>query len=125
VILLYPLLLIGALVTAVRQKREGGRGWRWFGVWCAAGALFTFSLVTGLSIGLFLFPAVAVALLFVARKAPHAEESAGFIAGAGLVILIVAALRGGETAIRWPAGLVPVLGASAAYAVWRRRARAS
>ncbi len=121
-ILIYPLLLIGAACVAARRQRTGGRGWHWFVGWCVAGAIFTFSLLTGLSIGLFLLPVAAGALFVAAREAPHAEEAVGLVAGAGLVILIVTVPQGNEAVIRWPAGLVTLLSAVSTYAIWRRRA---
>jgi hypothetical protein len=87
VIVLYPALLIAAIVVIIRRDREGGHGWGWFVAWSFAGAAFFFSFLTGLSIGLLLLPAVAVVVLFVAARAPHAAESAGFVAGVGLVIV--------------------------------------
>jgi hypothetical protein len=86
-IVLYPALLIAAIVLVIRRDREGGHGWGWFVAWAFAGAAFFFSFLTGLSIGLLLLPVVAAMVLFVAARAPHAAESAGFVAGVGLVIV--------------------------------------
>ena len=86
-IVLYPALLIAAIVLVIRRDREGGHGWNWFVAWAFAGAAFFFSFLTGLSVGLLLLPAVAAVVLFVATRAPHAAESAGFVAGVGLVIV--------------------------------------
>ena len=91
-ILVYPALLLAAAVLIARRDRAGGHGRRWFGAWAAVGVLFSFSLLTGFSIGLFLLPAVAVALFWVALRSPHAAEATGFLAGAGLLVLTVLAL---------------------------------
>ena len=95
VIVLYPVLLVVAAVLVATGDRQGGRGWRWFAAWCAAGAAFTFSFLTGLSIGLLVLPFAAVALIAVAVRSPHVAESIGLVAGAGLVVLLVGALNWG------------------------------
>jgi hypothetical protein len=94
VIVLYPVLLLGAVWLAVRRRGyAGGRGWLWFAAWLASGALFAFSLATGFSIGLFLLPLVAAALLAVAWLSPHVREASGFLAGvlvfAGILAVLV------------------------------------
>ena len=88
---LYPLLLIAAAIIAWKSpRRSAGRGPRWFAAWTLAGFLFSFSLVTGLSIGLFILPLAAVALLLAARHSPHLLESVGFVVGfAATAALIV------------------------------------
>lgn len=67
----------------------GGRGWLWFTAWLFTGALTTFSLVAGFSIGLFFLPVVAAALLGVAWLSPHLREASGLVVGA---VVLVAAL---------------------------------
>jgi hypothetical protein len=87
-IVLYLVVLAGALyLMSVSRRRGRGarRGWVWFNAWVAAGALFLFSLLTGLSIGLFLFPASALAIFWLAVNAPYWREVAGFPLGAALV----------------------------------------
>lgn len=87
----YPAVLVLAGVVLARSRsRPGGRGWRWFWAWWAAGGVFAFSFVTGLSIGLFFLPFAAAVLLLVAGRAPHFSESIGFIAGVGTLALVVA-----------------------------------
>jgi hypothetical protein len=66
--------------------RGGGRGSRG---WAFAGALFVFSFLTGLSIGLFLFPAAAFAVFWLALHAPYAREVAGFPVGVAAVLLVL------------------------------------
>jgi uncharacterized membrane protein len=125
VIVLYPVLLIAAIAIVIRRDREGGHGWPWFAAWSAAGALFFFSFLTGLSVGLLLLPLVTVAVLFVAARAPHAAESAGFLAGVGLVIVVVAALTLGDdssSAAAWLAlGTAITTAGLTAYALASRR----
>src|SRR5919201_2109841 len=50
VIAIYPLLLIWAAVLIQRTERKRRAGWRGFATWSVAGAVFTFSLLPGLSI---------------------------------------------------------------------------
>jgi hypothetical protein len=91
VILLYPALLIGAVVLALRRRGyAGGRGWLWFTAWSATGVLFTFSLATGFSIGLLIIPLVAVALLGVSWLSPHLREASGLVVGAAAFVAAVA-----------------------------------
>lgn len=126
-ILLYPILLLLALALVLTRDRDGGRGWIWFAAWCVAGGAFTFSFLTGLSIGLLVLPLAAAALVSVSVLAPHLAESVGFVAGGGLVLLVVAAINWDETAagvepIPWLlAGLAATASAASAYAVARRR----
>lgn len=90
-ILLFPAVLVIAGVLVYRRRDSpGGRGWRWFGAWAAAGCALTFSLLTGLSVGLLIFPLAAALLLLVGARAPHPAESAGFVLGIGAVLLLVA-----------------------------------
>jgi hypothetical protein len=111
-ILLYAVVVLAAVVVAARRRdRAGGRGWAWFGAWCAAGGLFTFSLLAGFSIGLFVLPLAAALLLYVAARAPHFAESLGFVAGLGAVVL----------AVDLVAGLAGVAVGVAGYALVARR----
>jgi hypothetical protein len=92
VILLYPILLIGAAVLVLQRKdRVGGRGWLWFTAWLLTGALFTFSLVTGFSIGLLFLPLVAAALFGVAWLSPHLREASGLLVGAAAFVVALVA----------------------------------
>jgi hypothetical protein len=92
VLLLYPVLLIGAAVlVALRRDRPGGRGWPWFAAWLLTGALFSFSLVAGFSIGLFFLPVVAAALLGVAWLSPHLREASGLLVGAAVFVVALVA----------------------------------
>ena len=89
-IVLYLLVLVGALYLVAVSRRRGlgaRRGWLWFNAWVATGALFLFSLLTGFSIGLFLFPASALAIFWLAVNAPYWREVAGFPVGAVLVLV--------------------------------------
>jgi hypothetical protein len=93
VILVYPLLLVLAFVLVRRRRGSGGDGWDGFAAWAAAGAAFTFSLLTGLSIGLFLLPIVVLAIVWAIRRAPDFRSMLGFLAGAGLILLGIAGLH--------------------------------
>lgn len=92
-IAIYPLLFIWAAVLIRRRRRERTAGWAGFSAWTAAGAIFTFSLLTGLSIGLLLLPLVAAALYLAARSAPDLHASLGFLAGIGVVLLLLASIH--------------------------------
>ncbi len=86
-ILLYPVLLLGAAAVVIRRGgRREGRGWWWFVAWALVGALFTFSLLAGLSIGLFFLPLVVLALFAVAWKSPHFREASGLILGSAALV---------------------------------------
>jgi hypothetical protein len=94
-ILLYAILLAGALylMAKSRQRGLGVRGWIWFNAWAVAGVLSVFSLVTGRNTALVLFPVAAIATFWLAVNAPYWREVAGFPVGVGLaavgVILFV------------------------------------
>jgi hypothetical protein len=101
VIIVYPLALVAVVAYALaRRETAGGHGWRYFTLWAAAGALFAFSFVSGMSIGLLLLPAALLALFAAAHVAPHAE-AAGAGAGLGAVLVLVAAVGhpGGSWAV--------------------------
>jgi hypothetical protein len=88
-ILLYPVVLVAAIAVMRRARETHPRhGARWFGWWTIAGGLFTFSLLTGFSIGLFLLPIAAAFLLWVAGRGPG-REAIGFVEGVGVVLLTV------------------------------------
>lgn len=93
VIGIYPLLLIWAALLIRRRRRTGRAGWAGFGAWTVAGAIFTLSLLTGLSIGLLLLPLVAAALYLAVRSAPDFRASLGFLAGIGVVLLALASIH--------------------------------
>jgi hypothetical protein len=94
VILAWPVLLIIAGVSCWKRRHQaGGRGRVWFLVWIVAGFLMSFSLITGFSIGLFILPFAAATLIWVARRAPHLREAAGFAVGIALTAALIAALN--------------------------------
>ena len=90
---IYPLLLIWAAVLIRRTKKRRRAGWSGFAAWCLAGALFSFSLLTGFSIGLFLLPLVVAALYLAVRSAPDFRAALGFVAGIGVILLILASIN--------------------------------
>ena len=89
-IVLWPLALAGAVVLVVksRQRGLGRKGWHWFGAWALAGALAVLSVVTGLSIALYFFPAAVFAIFWLSLHAPYSRELAGFPVGAAAVALV-------------------------------------
>jgi hypothetical protein len=87
-ILAYPALLLGTFVLMrTWSPRVAGPGWRGFALWAIAGALFTFSVLAGLSIGPLLLPLVVLALGVAVRSAPNVRPSLGFLVGAGAIVL--------------------------------------
>jgi hypothetical protein len=87
-IVLYPIVLAGALylMWKSRQRGLGARGGIWFAGWVGAGGLFMFSLLTGYSIGIFLLPAVMFAVCWLAVNAPYWREVTGFPVGGAIVL---------------------------------------
>jgi hypothetical protein len=112
VIVLYPIVLFAAFVVLLRSRHaDPHEGATWFGCWTLGGALFTFSFLTGFSIGLFVLPLAGAMLFWVASRAPG-REALGFLAGMGLVLVIA-----------WPlVGLLVSALAMTAYAAPVRRA---
>jgi hypothetical protein len=92
VILLWPMLLVGA-VYAARRSPHTGRGLRWFAAWALAGALFLFSLATGFSIGLFVLPLAGAALVWAAWRAPRWRTASGFVLGCGAIVALLVAIN--------------------------------
>ncbi|MEP6909831.1 MAG: hypothetical protein ABI896_05275 [Actinomycetota bacterium] len=88
-VVLWPLVLVGAVVLLgkSRQRGLGRRGWPWFAGWTLAGALFMLSFLTSLSVGVFLFLPAATAVFWLALNAPYARELAGFAVGIAAVVL--------------------------------------
>ena len=89
--ILYPLVLIGAgyVLLKSRERGIGVRGLGWSAAWAIAGALFMFSFITGLSIGLYLFPASTFAIFWLALNAPYGREVAGFAVGIAAVVPLI------------------------------------
>jgi hypothetical protein len=124
VILLWPALLVVLAVLARSSAgTAGGRGWRWFLAWAVSGALFLFSMLTGFSIGLFLFPLVVVISVFVVRRAPWPAEALGFAGGLGVTLGALAWLNG-WTPLVYAGGAVVSLAALGFGALELRRPRA-
>lgn len=98
-ILIYPLLLIVAAVIIWRTTTRRGAGWSGFMAWYVAGALFTFSLLTGFSIGIFLLPLVVLAIYLAIRLAPGFRAALGFIGGIGAILLVIASIH--NAAVDW------------------------
>ena len=66
------------------------RGWKAFVAWSLAGGLVVFSVITGLSIGVFVLPFAVAAVLVTATRASGWPEAIGVVAGAGVVSLVIA-----------------------------------
>lgn len=93
-VLAWPLLaVVAALVARYRGPTNAGRGWRWSLAWVAAGFLWSFSLITGFSIGLLLLPIAAVVVLWVASQSPHLLEALGFVGGLAVTAVVVTAIQ--------------------------------
>jgi hypothetical protein len=93
-ILLYPIVLAAALFIASKKAHKARGGWPWFAGWTAAGALMTFSFLTGFSIGLFVLPVAALTLLWVASHAPGTADAFGLFVGIGVTLLVIPMLNG-------------------------------
>ncbi|HEX9411039.1 MAG TPA: hypothetical protein VF986_05025 [Actinomycetota bacterium] len=93
-IAVYPLILIAVGFVLWRNYGKAppsaGEGWAWFGAWAVAGAVMTFSFLTGFSIGLLILPVAAALVVWVVRSAPRPREAIGFLAGVGAVLLLAA-----------------------------------
>jgi len=122
-------------------------GWGWFAAWVCAGVLLVFSLVSALSIGLFVVPFALLSLWAIHRRSPPWPTAFGLVSGAGLVCLLVWALNrdyrpcpetgeltlppgaaseecGGFDALPFlAAGIVLTLAGPALFAAARRRSR--
>jgi len=66
------------------------KGWPGFALWAVAGGLLFLSLLTGLSIGLFILPLAVVAIVVAALRARGWREAVGGVAGIGAVCLVIA-----------------------------------
>jgi hypothetical protein len=115
VILLYPVVLGTAVVIWGRRAGVTPGGWPWFAAWTVAGALMTFSFLTGFSIGLFFLPLAGATLLAVAWRAPGAPDAVGFFEGVGVMLLVVPLLNPDAGSAVLFAGLVIGLSAIGAY----------
>jgi hypothetical protein len=113
-ILLYPIVLGTAAIIWSRRAGLLPGGWPWFAAWTVAGALMTFSFLTGLSIGLFVLPLAAPILLAVAWTAPGVPDAIGFLEGIGMMLLVVALLNPDAAGVLF-IGLAIGLGAVVAY----------
>jgi hypothetical protein len=121
-ILAYPVLLVAAgFVARDRSRVVGPRGWSGFTLWIAAGAVFTFSFLTGLSIGLLFLPLAAVMLFAAAWWSPHLAEAAGFVVGLGGLLVVVAAI--GHPGAGWAVTGVAAAAVGVAIAAAARRSR--
>ena len=92
VLILLASVLVWQRHGEVGRPRGRARGLL-FVVWVVAGFLTSFSLATGLSIGLLILPFAALVLLWVARRAPRYPEASGFVVGIGMTALLIASLN--------------------------------
>jgi hypothetical protein len=65
-IILFPILALvaGLVVWRTTPAATAGEGWHWFAAWSVAGLVFTFNLLAGFSIGLFILPLAAALLIW-------------------------------------------------------------
>jgi hypothetical protein len=117
-------LVLGAAILALRGAKRDARVAGAQGAWAAAGAALTFSFLTGLSIGLFVLPFAGLLLWWVARRTRHLLDATGFVAGIGVVLVLVAFLNrsgSGLDPLPWlVAGVCLDGSALLAYALLRR-----
>jgi hypothetical protein len=63
---------------------------RWFAGWIVVGALGALTVLGALSIGIFILPIFGLAFAFVARHTRYPLDVLGFLAGIGVVLLVIA-----------------------------------
>ena len=67
--------------------------WLGFVGWLLIGGVYTLSLLTAFTIGVFVLPVAIIATLLLARRHRPADELFGLVAGLGLPVLFVAYLN--------------------------------
>jgi hypothetical protein len=70
-------------------------GWGRFWLWAVAGALVAFSVIAAASIGLFVLPVAALAVVLAVRRTGRRTEMMGAFPGAGGVCALIAPLQRG------------------------------
>lgn len=94
IVMIVVLAVAAAVLAGFRATRaDRASGWAWFVAWAGAGALTTFAVVTGLSIGLFVLPLAFAALWAVAARARMWPDAFGLLVGAAVICLLVGALN--------------------------------
>ena len=68
------------------------RGWSAFAIWGVAGALVALTLLSLLSIGIFILPLAVIALAVAGWRASGWPEGVGLVAGVGATCLVIAFL---------------------------------
>jgi len=69
------------------------RRWRWFAAWLLVGGLYAFSLLSMLTIGLFILPLPVLATVLLSRRSETRSGLPGLVAGIALPLFYVAALN--------------------------------
>ena len=67
--------------------------WRWFAAWLLVGGLYALSLVSVLTIGLFILPVPLLATVLLCRHSQTLGGLPGLVAGIALPLFYVAALN--------------------------------
>jgi hypothetical protein len=67
--------------------------WRWFAAWLLVGGLYALSLLSMLSIGLFILPIAVLATVLLCRHSEALRGVPGLVAGIALPLFYVAALN--------------------------------
>jgi len=68
-------------------------GWGWFVAWMAVGGLYMLSLVSMLTVGIFVLPIAVVATVLLAHRRQAGRGALGLVAGLALPLLYVALLN--------------------------------
>jgi len=125
-----------------RRLRPSSSAWAFFVAWAVIGATYCLSVLTVLSIGIFVLPLALLLTALVATRRGGATGLLGVVAGLGVPLLYVAFLNrqgpgtvctashGGQSCgdqwNPWPflvVGLIPPVAATAYFAVQQRRQR--
>jgi hypothetical protein len=91
-IVLSPLVLVGAAVLLLksRQRGLGVRGWVWSAAWAVAGGFLGASIITRAGADVLLFAVGSLAVFWLAVTAPYWRELAGFPVGIAAVLVAAA-----------------------------------
>jgi hypothetical protein len=68
---------------------------RW-ALWALAGALSSMAVISGFSIGLFIAPVAALAVLAAVRWGDHERVGSGLIAGLGITLVVIGVINLGD-----------------------------
>jgi hypothetical protein len=123
-IIILAALAAVAILAAPWHRQERRDGWLTFGVWAAAGFFSAFATIS-FALGLLVLP-VALVAIFGASRLSLWPAGLGFVAGIGLMCVLVSALNVGESGGPDPYSwlIVGVVLSAASIAAFSRTQRA-